>query len=486
MSDYLTKLFIDGSWQDSVSGETFAVANPADGTELAQIADANAADMTRAIDGAERAQRGWAATPALERSRIMRKAVEIARADIERLAQVMTREHGKPVAQSIGELTYGLDFIDWFAEEGRRTYGTTVPSTGPDKRIIAIRQAAGVSVAITPWNFPSLQILRKLGAALAAGCSMVVKPAALTPISALEIGRFFSEAGLPDGVLQVVPSSRASRVSATIMADSRVRVLSFTGSTEVGKILMREGAATMKRLSLELGGHAPFIVFDDADLDHALDQLMAVKMRNMGQTCVSANRIFVQSAVVGEFSRRLVERMSAMTIGFGVDAGVEVGPLIDAGAVEKVETHVADAVAGGATIATGGKRPVHSTLANGHFYEPTVLTGVTDDMLVARDETFGPVAPVFEFETEEEVIQRANNSPYGLAAYFFTRDVNRVVRVSEALQYGTVGANDGTISAVQAPFGGVKESGIGREGGHWGMEEYMDTKYISLAGLTLL
>ncbi|MER3391209.1 MAG: NAD-dependent succinate-semialdehyde dehydrogenase [Microcella pacifica] len=486
MTDYLTKLFIDGSWQDSISGETFAVVNPADGSELVRIADGNAHDMTRAIDGAEKAQVAWATTPALERSRIMRKAVEIARADIERLARVMTAEHGKPIAQSIGELNYGLDFIEWFAEEGRRTYGATVPATGPDKRIVVIRQAAGVSVAITPWNFPSLQILRKLGAALAAGCSMVVKPAALTPISALEIGRFFAEAGLPDGVLQIVPSSRASRVSSTIMADSRVRVLSFTGSTEVGKILMQEGAATMKRLSLELGGHAPFIVFDDADVDHALEQLISVKMRNMGQTCVSANRIFVQRSIAPEFTRRLAERLSAMKIGFGDSLDTEVGPLIEANAVEKVEAHVADAVAGGASIVTGGKRPQHASLASGHFYEPTVLTGVTDDMLVARDETFGPVAPIFEFDTEEEVVERANNSPFGLAAYFFTRDVNRVVRVSEALEYGTVGANDGTISAVQAPFGGIKESGIGREGGHWGMEEYMDTKYISLAGLTRL
>jgi succinate-semialdehyde dehydrogenase/glutarate-semialdehyde dehydrogenase len=484
MTDYLAKLFIDGSWQDSASGESFAVLNPADGTELVRVADAGAEDMTRAIDGAERAQPGWAALPALERSQIMRRAADLARADIDRLARVMTAEHGKPIAQSIGELTYGLDFIDWFAEEARRVYGTTVPSTGPDKRIAAIRQAAGVSVAITPWNFPALQILRKLGAALAAGCSMVVKPAALTPISALEIGRFFSEAGLPDGVLQIVPSSRASRVSGAIMADSRVRVLSFTGSTEVGKILMREGAATMKRLSLELGGHAPFIVFDDADVEHALDQLVAVKMRNMGQTCVSANRIFVQRTIAPEFTRRLVERLSAMKIGFGHEDGVEVGPLIEAAAVEKVEAHVADAVAAGAGVATGGRRPAHQALAGGHFYEPTVLTGVTDDMLVARDETFGPVAPIFEFDTEEEVVTRANASPYGLAAYFFTRDVNRVVRVSEALQYGTVGANDGTISAVQAPFGGVKESGIGREGGHWGMEEYLDTKYVSLAGLT--
>ncbi|WP_104134072.1 MULTISPECIES: NAD-dependent succinate-semialdehyde dehydrogenase [unclassified Cryobacterium] len=484
MAEYLTKLFIDGSWQDAISGETFAVINPADGSELVRIADANAEDMLKAIDSAQKAQAGWAATPALERSRILRKAAEIARADIDRLAHVLTMEQGKPLAQALGEITYGLDFIEWFAEEARRTYGTTVPSTGPDKRIVAIKQATGVSVAITPWNFPALQILRKLGAALAAGCAMIVKPAALTPLSALEIGKYFAEAGLPDGVLQVVTSSRASRVSEAIMSDSRVRVVSFTGSTEVGKVLMREGSTTMKRLALELGGHAPFIVFEDADLDHALEQLISVKMRNMGQTCVSANRIFVQRSIAEEFTRRVVERLSSMKVGFGTESDVEVGPLINAGAVDKVESHVADAIANGATVAAGGKRPSGAALANGHFYEPTVLTGVTDEMIIARDETFGPVAPIFEFDTEEEVIERANNSPFGLAAYFFTRDVNRLVRVSEALEYGTVGANDGSISAVQAPFGGVKESGIGREGGHWGMDDYMDIKYISLAGLT--
>lgn len=483
MTSYLSKLLIDGTWQDALQGETFAVTNPANGEELVRIADASAEDMSRAIDAAERAQPGWAAMPALERSKIIRRAAEIARADIDRLARILTEEQGKPVAQSIGELTYGLDFLDWFAEEGRRAYGTTVPSTGPDKRIVAIRQPAGISVAITPWNFPSLQILRKLGAALAAGCTMIVKPAAFTPLSALEIGKFFTEAGLPDGVLQVVTSSRASRVSPTIMADNRVRVVSFTGSTEVGKILMRDGADSMKRLALELGGHAPFIVFDDADLDHAVNQAVAVKMRNMGQTCVSANRFYVQRGIAPEFSRRLVERLSAMPVGFGTVPETEVGPLVDRSAVEKVEEHVADAVAKGATVLLGGRRPEDASLAGGHFYQPTVLANVDDSMLVSYEETFGPVAPIFEFDTEEEVIRLANNSPYGLAAYFFTRDVNRVVRVSEALEYGTVGANDGSISAVQAPFGGVKESGIGREGGKWGLDEYMDIKYISLAGL---
>lgn len=483
MTSHLNQLLIDGTWRDAVSGETFPVTNPANGAEIVRIADASEADVRLAIDAAERAQKAWAATPALERSRIIRRAAEIGREDMQRLAELLTEEQGKPVAQSIGELTYGFDFLDWFAEEGRRAYGTTVPSTGPDKRIVAIKQPAGISVAITPWNFPSLQILRKLGAALAAGCTMIVKPAALTPLSALEIGRFFTEAGLPDGVLQVVTSSRASRVSPALMGDGRIRVVSFTGSTEVGKILMRDGADSMKRLSLELGGHAPFIVFDDADLDHAVEQAAAVKMRNMGQTCVSANRIYVQRGISAEFSERLVAKLGAMRVGDGLEPETEVGPLVDGSAVIKVEEHVADAIEKGAEVLLGGRRPGGEARANGHFYEPTVLRGVDERMLVANEETFGPVAPIFEFDTEEEVIGKANNSPYGLAAYFFTRDVNRVVRVSEALEYGTVGANDGSISAVQAPFGGVKESGIGREGGHWGLDEYMDIKYISLAGL---
>lgn len=483
MTSHLNQLLIDGTWRDAVSGETFPVTNPANGAEIVRIADASEEDVRLAIDAAERAQKAWAATPALERSRIIRRAAEIGREDMQRLAELLTEEQGKPVAQSIGELTYGFDFLDWFAEEGRRAYGTTVPSTGPDKRIVAIKQPAGISVAITPWNFPSLQILRKLGAALAAGCTMIVKPAALTPLSALEIGRFFTEAGLPDGVLQVITSSRASRVSPALMSDGRIRVVSFTGSTEVGKILMRDGADSMKRLSLELGGHAPFIVFDDADLDHAVEQAAAVKMRNMGQTCVSANRIYVQRGISAEFSERLVAKLGAMRVGDGLEPETEVGPLVDGSAVIKVEEHVADAIEKGAEVLLGGRRPEGEARANGHFYEPTVLRGVDERMLVANEETFGPVAPIFEFDTEEEVIGKANNSPYGLAAYFFTRDVNRVVRVSEALEYGTVGANDGSISAVQAPFGGVKESGIGREGGHWGLDEYMDIKYISLAGL---
>jgi succinate-semialdehyde dehydrogenase/glutarate-semialdehyde dehydrogenase len=405
------------------------------------------------------------------------------RADIDHLARVMTLEQGKPLDQSRGELEYGIGFIEWFAEEARRIYGMTIPATSREKRITVIKQPLGVTAAITPWNFPSLQILRKLGAALAAGCTMVVKPAELTPLSALEIGRCFHEAGLPKGVLAIVPGLDPVPLAAAIMEDARVRAVSFTGSTEVGKLLMRGAAETMKRVSLELGGHAPLIVFADADLDHAVDQTVAVKMRNMGQTCVSANRIFVQAPVVETFTQRLVERLQALKVGNGVDPGVGVGPLVEDAALDKVERHVADARAKGATVVLGGERVTVADAPGRNFYAPTVLTGVNDTMDLTREETFGPVAAILPFDDEADVIARANDTVYGLAAYFFTRDVNRVVRMTEALDYGTVGVNDASISAVQAPFGGVKESGIGREGGPLGVDEYVDVKYVSLGGV---
>lgn len=484
MPQFLSQLFIGGAWEDAASGKTFPVQNPANGETLVNIADAGPEDLKRAIDQASDVRQEWAATTALERSHILRKAASIMRRDIDKLAEIMTLEQGKPLDQSRGEINYGCDFLDWFAEEGRRNYGMTIPSTTSSKRIVVSKQAAGVSVAITPWNFPSLQILRKLGAALAAGCPMVVKPAALTPLSALEIGRAFAEAGLPEGVLSVITSAKATAIGDAIMADDRVRVVSFTGSTEVGKILMRGAANTMKRVSLELGGHAPFIVFEDADMDHAIEQALATKMRNMGQTCVSANRFYVQRSIAKEFSERFAARILAMKIGHGNQPGTEVGPLVDAAAVEKVEQHVKDAVAKGATVLIGGKRSSGADFDKGNFYEPTILMGVNDSMIVTYEETFGPVAPIIEFDDEDDVIRQANNSPFGLSAYFFTRDINRITRVSEALDYGTVGINDGAISAVQAPFGGVKESGIGREGGHMGMEEYLDVKYMSIGGLT--
>jgi succinate-semialdehyde dehydrogenase/glutarate-semialdehyde dehydrogenase len=484
MADLLHQIFINDEWCDAVSGATFAVDNPATGETLIDVADAGREDMQRAIDAAAAAQPAWGTSVALERSLILRRAAAVMRDDIDHLARVMTLEQGKPLEQSRGELEYGIGFIEWFAEEARRIYGMTIPATTREKRITVLKQPLGVTAAITPWNFPSLQILRKLGAALAAGCTMVVKPAELTPLSALEIARCFHEAGLPRGVLAVVPGLDPVPLSEAIMADARVRAVSFTGSTEVGKLLMRGAAETMKRVSLELGGHAPLIVFADADLEHAVEQTVAVKMRNMGQTCVSANRIFVQASVVEAFTQKLTERLGALKVGNGLDADVAVGPLVEDAAMEKVERHVADARAKGAKVILGGER-VHVESAQGrNFYAPTVLTDVVESMELTQEETFGPVAAILAFEDEADVVARANDTPYGLAAYFFTNDVNRVVRMSEALEYGTVGVNDASISAVQAPFGGVKESGIGREGGPLGVDEYVDVKYVSLGGVS--
>jgi succinate-semialdehyde dehydrogenase/glutarate-semialdehyde dehydrogenase len=483
MADLLSQLFINGEWCDSASGATFGVDNPATGETLTKVADAGRDDMQRAIDAAAAAQPEWGTSVALERAQILRRAATVMRDDIDHLARVMTLEQGKPLDQSRGELEYGIGFVEWFAEEARRIYGMTIPATTREKRITVIKQPLGVTAAITPWNFPALQILRKLGAALAAGCSMVVKPAELTPLSALEIGRCFHEAGLPNGVLAVVPGLDPVPLAAAIMADSRVRAVSFTGSTEVGKLLMRGAADTMKRVSLELGGHAPLIVFADADLDHAIEQTVAVKMRNMGQTCVSANRIFVQKPVVEAFTQRLTERLRTLKVGNGLDPEVAVGPLVEDAALDKVERHVADARAKGATVVLGGERVKVAGAPGRNFYAPTVLTGVDETMELTKEETFGPVAAILPFDDESDVIARANDTVYGLAAYFFTRDVNRVVRMTEALDYGTVGVNDASISAVQAPFGGVKESGIGREGGPLGVDEYVDVKYVSLGGV---
>lgn len=483
VTEFLDRLLLGGEWASAADGATFGVTNPATGDTLVKIADGGYADMQRAVDAAAAAQGAWGSASALERSVVIRRAAEVMRDDLDHLSRVMTLEQGKPLDQSRGELEYGIAFLEWFAEEGRRVYGMTIPSTSRDKRIQVLKRPIGVSAAITPWNFPALQILRKLGAALAAGCTMVVKPSELTPLSALEVGRCFTEAGLPKGVLSVVPGFDPVPMTAALMADRRVRALSFTGSTEVGKLLMRGAADTMKRISLELGGHAPLIVFEDADLDHALEQTIASKMRNMGQTCVSANRIFVQDSVLETFSRKLVDRLSALKVGNGLEAGVAVGPLVEDAALDKVERHVADALSKGATLLLGGERVSLGTAGAGTFYAPTVLTGADESMLVAKEETFGPVAALFSFATEDEVLQRANDTDFGLAAYFFTRDVNRVVRLTEGLEYGTVGVNDAMISAVQAPFGGVKESGIGREGGPLGLDEYLDVRYVSLGGL---
>jgi len=485
MEQMAYKHFIGGAWVEAASGKTFEVVNPATLEPIATVPDGGKADMQRAIDAAVAAQPGWAETTAAERSAILRAAATRMHERKEELARLMTLEEGKPLAEARGEIVYAASFLEWFAEEARRVYGTTMPASAPDKRLLALKRPVGVTAAITPWNFPAAMITRKLGPALAAGCAMVIKPSELTPLSALELARIFAEAGLPSGVLAVVTGLDAPDIVSAIMEDRRVRKVSFTGSTEVGKILMKQAADTVKRLSLELGGHAPFIVFEDADLDAAVRNCVTAKMRNTGETCVAANRIFVQRSIRDVFAERLVAKLKEMTVGNGLDEGVTVGPLVDEATFQKVERHVQDAVSRGATVALGGQSVyVDGGRGGGYFFAPTVLLNVDDAMLLAREETFGPVAGLLTFETEEEVIARANDTAFGLAAYYFTRDVGRVWRLAEQLEYGILGANDGLPSTAQAPFGGVKESGIGREGGLWGIEEYLDVKYVSLGGIS--
>ncbi|MFT7531186.1 MAG: succinate-semialdehyde dehydrogenase/glutarate-semialdehyde dehydrogenase [Gammaproteobacteria bacterium] len=472
--------YIDGAWCNADSGNTIDVTNPADGSSLGTIPNMGADETRRAIDAANRAFPAWRSLSAKERANRLRRWFELMMQHQNDLAVLMTAEQGKPLAESKGEIAYAASFIEWFAEEGKRIYGDTIPSPIPDRRIIVIKQPIGVCAAVTPWNFPAAMITRKAGPALAAGCTMVLKPATFTPYSALALCELAERAGIPAGVLSCVTGS-ARDIGGEMTSNPVVRKLTFTGSTEVGKILMEQCARTVKKVSMELGGNAPFIVFDDADLDAAVEGAMASKYRNTGQTCVCANRILVQAGVYDAFAEKFAVAVSNLKVGNGFEEGVTQGPLIEMAAVEKVESHIADALEKGASILAGGSR--HEL--GGTFFQPTLLRDVTPDMLVARDETFGPLAPLFKFDTEEQAIQMANDTEFGLASYFYARDVGRIFRVAEGLEYGIVGINAGIISTEVAPFGGVKESGIGREGSKYGIEDYMEMKYMCLGGVDL-
>ena len=476
-----TDSFIDGAWVPAASGARFEVRNPADGMKLADVANGGAAEAARAISAAQQAMPAWRAKTAKERAAVMRKWFELVLANQDDLAKLMTAEQGKPLTESRGEVVYGASFIEWFAEEAKRVYGDTIPTVANDKRLLVLKEPIGVSAAITPWNFPNAMITRKVAPALAAGCAVVVKPAEQTPLSALALAELAQRAGFPAGVFNVVTADERNSIAAgKVLCESPVvRKLSFTGSTAVGRILMQQSAPTLKKLSLELGGNAHFIVFDDADLDAAVDGALLSKYRNTGQTCVCTNRFYAHAAIYDAFVERLAAKVQQLKVGSGFESGVQQGPLIDANALAKVEAHVADAQSKGARVVTGGQR--HEL--GGTFFQPTVLANVTREMLVAREETFGPVAPVFRFATDQEAIDAANSTEYGLAAYFYSRDVGRVFRAAEALEYGMVGVNTGIISNEVAPFGGVKQSGIGREGSKYGIDEYLVLKYVCIGGV---
>lgn len=472
-----------GHWMGADSGETFTVTNPANGQAIADVPRMGKTETLRAIQAAETAQMQWKALTAKARAAILKRWFDLMVQHHEDLAQILTAEQGKPLAEARGEITYGASFVEWFAEEAKRVYGEVIPAPSADRKLLVIKQPIGVTAAITPWNFPIAMITRKAAPALAAGCSMIIKPAENTPLSAIALAVLAEEAGVPAGVLQVV-TGKAREIGAVLCESPVVTKLSFTGSTEVGRILMRQCADTIKKLSLELGGNAPFIVFDDADLDAAVEGAMISKFRNAGQTCVCANRLFVQDGVFDAFAAKLAAKVATLKIGDGTAEGVTQGPLIDEAAVEKVESHVADAVAKGATLLHGGKRHmILNQTSGGTFYEPTVLADVSSNALIFKEETFGPVAPLFRFKTDDEVIAMANNTEFGLASYFYSRDIGRIWRVAEALEYGMVGVNTGMISNEVAPFGGVKQSGLGREGSHHGIDEYLEIKYIAMAGL---
>ncbi len=472
------KAYLDGAWLDADSRGRFDVDNPGDGSLVGSVPDMGTAEARRAIAAAEAALPAWRALPAKERSRIVRKWYDLIVANADDLALILTTEQGKPLAEAKGEILYGASFVEWFAEEAKRIYGDTIPSPTNDRRLIVLKQPIGVCAAITPWNFPNAMITRKMAPGLAVGCTFVLKPAEQTPFSALALAELAERAGFPKGVINIVTGDAAA-IGQEMCASPIVKKVTFTGSTEVGRILMRQSADTVKKLSLELGGNAPFIVFDDADLDAAADGAMASKYRNAGQTCVCANRIYVQEGVYDAFAAKLAERMKGLKVGKGTEAGVNLGPLIDEQGMAKVEEHVADAVAKGAKVVVGGRR---SSLG-GRFYEPTLLTNVTPAMKVSREETFGPVAPLFRFKDEAEALKLANNTEFGLAGYFYARDVGRVFRVAEGMETGMVGVNVGILANEVAPFGGVKQSGLGREGSKYGVEDFLEIKYVCLGGI---
>ncbi|WP_423731588.1 NAD-dependent succinate-semialdehyde dehydrogenase [Hafnia paralvei] len=471
--------YINGHWQSAADGRTFSVLNPVNGDTIAEVSDLSGVETEQAIQAAAEALPAWRKHTAKQRSQILQRWFQLIMQNQAELAELLSLEQGKPQAEAMGEIAYGASFIEWFAEEGKRTYGETIPSPLPGRRISTIKQPVGVVAAITPWNFPNAMITRKVAPALAAGCTVVLKPAPETPLSALALAVLAHEAGLPAGVLNIVTGTDAAVIGNVLTQSPLVRKLSFTGSTRIGKLLMEQSAATVKKLSLELGGNAPFIVFDDADLDAAVQGALAAKFRNSGQTCVCANRILVQDGVYDEFAQRLTRAVNELRVGPASEPASQQGPLINQAAIDKVQAHVADAVSHGARILTGGKK--HPL--GGLFYLPTVLRDVNESMRVAHEETFGPVAPLFKFHDEADAIRLANQTESGLAAYFYSRDIGRIYRVAEALESGMVGINEGLISNEVAPFGGIKQSGLGREGSRYGIEDYLEVKYLCFGGI---
>ncbi|WP_428912564.1 NAD-dependent succinate-semialdehyde dehydrogenase [Niallia sp. Krafla_26] len=467
---------INGESVNSENNEFIEVTNPATNEVIAKVPNGNKTEAIKAVDAAYAAYKDWSAKTAGERSQLLMKWFQLIEENKEELAITMTKEQGKPYKEALGEINYANSFISWYAEEGKRVYGETIPSSHRNKRLLVQKQPVGVIAAITPWNFPAAMITRKVAPALAVGCTAVVKPATQTPLTAIRLVELAHEAGIPKGVLNVV-TGNSKAIGDAWLQDSRVRKLTFTGSTEVGKHLMKGAADTVKKISLELGGHAPFIVMEDADLNKAVEGVIASKFRNAGQTCICTNRIYVHESIEAEFNEKFSEAVKQLKVANGLEEGTDVGPLIDQNAIDKVKEHIEDAVGKGGTILLGGKK---ADISNGYYFEPTIISNVTDDMLCMSEETFGPLAPVSTFKTEEEVIERANHTNYGLAAYVFTENLGKAIRISEKLEYGIIGLNDGLPSVAQAPFGGIKESGLGREGGHYGMDEYLEVKYVSI------